>query len=438
MLSLDELPVEMVAHVASYVDKRYVYKYPLATHDPSELLALRCASRSCNDAVRRAATQHKAVERFNFYGSSAQSIAARGRVFGSGCRILGVCFGDLTSAEAVNSLDDFFNHGQLRELSYTGGSSISMSDLLDICRACPLLTRLNAQHAPITTANIEHFAPAASLACPLLESVHLPCSQSPAEGYQWQFPRLKCLDFSFLSSSGLNEGPTRWDKVEEMIRACVLADKVDLSQATVSPQLVDMILGAPVAGRIKALDLSEPIVISPELILRFARGLEALSDLQLPTDFDGGSDFYRSLVQARPTIKRLALGYGNLLFDYELFIICDGLRRLEYMALVSVERLTGLALDIIVESPCAQTCARLNLLMPLNSLLRVCCDSYAAAPGSQVSRGSIRKRIPGLPSMVQTSTRSMLCSRAAEVNVSRWSWANGPSERPRRHVYCSV
>lgn len=68
MLSLDELPVEMVAHVASYVGKRYVYKYPLATHDPSELLALRCASRSCNDAVRRAATQHKAVERFNFSG----------------------------------------------------------------------------------------------------------------------------------------------------------------------------------------------------------------------------------------------------------------------------------------------------------------------------------------------------------------------------------
>ena len=355
MLRLDELPVEMVAHVASYLGKRYVYKYPLATHDLSELLALRCASRSCKDAVRRAATQHKAVEKLSFQGSSAQSIAVRGRVFGSGCRELEI--GDIQSAEAVNEIENLVTNGQLRSLICTG-SIISMPALLEMCRACPLLEHLCANTAPITTANLEYFASAVSRACPLLESVLFPWFRSPMEDYQWHFQRLKCLSFSKHSTRASE--PIRYDKIEATLRACVHADVIDIMEATVSPQLVDMILGAPAAGRIKALDLNGETLISPESILRVARGLEALEDLQLPNDFNGAGNFYSSLVQARPTLKRLS-GFGNMLGDEDLLIICEDLR-LEHLDLVYVDHVTDLAgFDIILESPCAQTLCSIDV-----------------------------------------------------------------------------
>ena len=73
MPKLDELPVELLAHVALFANKL------VRDYNPNialrELLALRCASRSCKDAVSRAARQHKAVESLSFHGSSAQKIA---------------------------------------------------------------------------------------------------------------------------------------------------------------------------------------------------------------------------------------------------------------------------------------------------------------------------------------------------------------------------
>ena len=362
MPKLDELPVEMLAHVALFANKpRYQ-----SSKNLKELLALRCASRSCKDAVRRAITQHRAVKHLSTLGKSDQGIVVMGRVFGIGCRVLNVSsvLRRIRPTNFVSALQTFVTstNGQLRTLTYTGERSLGFStqDLLEMCRRCPLLTCLNVERRPshqciITAANLDDFASAAGSACPLLESVWLPCSQSAAEGYQWYFPRIKCLSFCGLYDIGRDNaaGPVRWDKIELTLQTCVHATEVELFDETVSPRLVDLILAAPAAGRLKRLDLNDATV-SPELILRFAGGLEALSDLQLPHDFDGGRAFYSSLVQARPSIAKLGLGLSNELDDDALRIICDGLR-LEHLELTCVQNLTDRAINIILESPCAET-----------------------------------------------------------------------------------
>ena len=360
MPKLDELPVELLAHVALFANK------PILDDNPNialrELLALRCASRSCKDAVCRAAKQHKAVESLSFHGSSAQKIAVMGRVFGIGCRDL--YFHGVRSDECVSVLRNVVTstNGQLRKLSCSDGSlgqssiTVPMPVLLEMCRACPLLESLYLFDAPASiSANVDDFASAVGSACPLLEHVWLPCQRSPAEDYQWCFPRLKCLKFNHRSTAG----PIRWDKIELTLQTCVHATEVELNEQTVSPRLVDLILAAPVASRLKTLDLCDETDISPESILRFARGLELLTDLRLPWWFNGESAFYRSLVQARPTIVRLDLGLGNMLDDEDVRIICHGLP-LEHLHLVSVENLTDRAIDIILESPCAQTLRYIN------------------------------------------------------------------------------
>ena len=361
MAKLDALPVELLAHVALFTNK--VNRDYNPNIDLRELLALRCASRSCKDAVRRAAKQHRAVVSFTFKGSSAQKIAALGRVFGSGC--LTLRFGTVQSDEVRKSLQNFVTStsGELRFLCYSGESSpyFSTPALLELCSACPLLKTLILQGPArkptgiITPANLDDFASSLGNACPLLEYVSLPHQRSHAEDYQWHFPRSKCLSFdSYASDSAI-----RWDKIELTLRTCVHATEVDLSALTVSPRLVDLILAAPGAGRIKRLNLDEA-TISPELILRLAGNLEALSDLQFPLDFDGGRAFYSSLVQARPTLEKLDLQFGNKLDDNALRIICEGLR-LEHLALTFVQNLTDRAIDIILESPSADTLRSIDI-----------------------------------------------------------------------------
>ena len=351
MPKLDELPVELLAHVALFTNKGTASLFDM---DVSELLALRCASRSCKDAVRRAARQHEAVYCLGFRGSSAQKIEAMGRVFGSGCQSL--TFGRVQSDEVRKSLQNFVTstNGQLRVLCHTGESStyFSMPALLELVRACPSLKALIVHGPPtgiITAANLDEFASAVGRACPRLRSVWLPSPRSPAEDYQRHFPRIECINFMRAGSASA----FRWDGVEAMLRACVHATEVDLTSETVSPRLVDLILAAPAAGRLKSLYLGSETVISPESILRFARGLGALSELHLPDGFEVESAFYSALVQARPAIAKLGLGCGNRLRDDELRIICDGLP-LEHLELLYVVNLTDRAIDIILESPCAQ------------------------------------------------------------------------------------
>ena len=357
MPTLDELPVELLAHVALFtnkVDNRYDI-------DVRELLALRCASRCCRDAVRRAARQHEAVYCLGFRGSSAQSIAAIGRVFGVGCRDL--FFLGVKSDECVSALRDLVmsTNGQLRKLSSLGGTPdhpeivmVPKPVLLDMCRACPLLEYLYLDNVPDSIpANVDDFASALGSACPLLNRVSFPVpgGRSPAEDYQWYFPRSVCLRFGRAANTHL---PIRWDKIELTLRTCVHATEVEVNKQTVLPRLVDLIIAAPVADRLKTLDLSSETDIPPESVLRLARGLGALTDLYLPDDFDGETQFYRSLVQARPAIVRLNLGFDNTLDNEDLRIICHGLH-LEHLELPWAENLTDVAIDVILESPCAQT-----------------------------------------------------------------------------------
>ena len=360
MPKLDELPVEIAALVASFLEPQPCYAGPLLLR---HLLALRCASRSCKDAVRRAP---QCGEKDNHYylGGSSESITAMGRIFGGGCRSL--AFGGLKSEECVSALQSFVTStkGQLRYLNYVspGHSLCSMSALLEMCRASPLLTDLRVHGSPgsiISAANLDDFASAVSIACPLLETVWLQRPRSPAEDYLWRFPRAKSIDLSrYLSDSG---GPICYDNVKLTLRSCVNAVEIEFAEITVTSQLVDLIVAAPVASRLKSLDFSDDAICSPELILRLAGGLEALSDLQFPYHFDGGSQFFRSLVLARPGIVNLNLAFCCI--DHEgLKIICEGLR-LEHLDLSYNEiRLAGsLAIEAIVESPCAQTLRSIDI-----------------------------------------------------------------------------
>ena len=350
MAKLDDLPVELLAHVALFTNKVSFWK------KLGELLNLRCASRSCKDAVRRAATQHLAVRHFHFgASSSAQTIAAVGRVFGSSCRGLNI---EAVPSNNVVALHSFVTstNGQLRDLTCTGSAStyLTMPDLREMCRACPLLKSLYVTGPPggiITAANLDDFASAVGSACPLLEKVSIPCELSPGEDYQWYFPRSVCLRFGRGANTPL---PVRWDGIQRTLQACTHATEVRLAGRTVSPQWVDQLLAAPLASRLIRLDLSWGAMISPESVLRLVRGFAVLSVLKLPEDFDGGSAFYSSLVQARPSIAKLDLGANNMLDDDALRTICHGLP-LERLELVYVQNLTDRAIDIILESPCAQT-----------------------------------------------------------------------------------
>ncbi len=362
MPNFDVLPAEIAALVALFANKQ------------RELLALRCASRSCKDAVLRAAEQYKKKDYSFDSRSSALKIAAMGRVFGSACQKL--TFGGLKSEECVSALQNFVTStkGQLRYLYWASGGDClcSMSALLEMCRASPLLTTFKAYN--LDAANLDDFASAVSSACPLLDCVELPSPRSPAEDYQWHFPRSKRLDFD----SGMTYGePICYDNVELTLRSCVHAVEIDFGgDTTVTSRLVDLVLGAPAASRLKSLLIGvlpgDYITVgqAPELILRLASGLGALSNLKLPHDFD--AQFFRSLVLARPTIVKFDLGLCNI--DNEsLKIICEGLR-LEHLDISYCKdngtfppsavdiRLAGpFAVEAIVESPSAQTLRSIDI-----------------------------------------------------------------------------
>ena len=247
MPKLDDLPVELLAHVALFtnkVDNRYDI-------DVRELLALRCASRCCRDAVRRAARQHEAVYCLGFRGSSAQKIEAIGRVFGVGCRDLH--FQGVRSDECVSALRDFVmsTNGQLRKLACSAGEHSIMVPkpvLLEMCRACPLLEYLYLDNVSDSIpANVDDFASALGSACPLLNSVSFPIpgGRSPAEDYQWYFPRSVCLRFGRAANTHL---PIRWDGIQRTLQACTHATEVRLAGRTVPQQWVDLLLAAPLAS----------------------------------------------------------------------------------------------------------------------------------------------------------------------------------------------
>ena len=107
--------------------------------------------------------------------------------------------------------------------------------------------------------------------------------------------------------------PTLYAAIEATAQACVCADELDFSECPiVLPPLLDVLLRTPLRGRVRKIDLSFGTDISNASILRFARECEALIELILPEHPPSTPDFYRSLAQARPTLKNLDLGYKLL------------------------------------------------------------------------------------------------------------------------------
>ena len=366
---LDRLPVDLIAHIALYAGN-YDEDARSISDNLQDLLALRCACRACEPAVRRAAMDHELLTQCYFRSeqTDTKALVAYGKVFGSGCRRLDMYTWREESPEILDAFRGLVAHtqGRLRELDISVESfRADRAFVLELCGACPQLTELRARWNDAdgaTSASVDGFCKVLSRLCPLLESVELRTYASTglptslfgvtaAESYQMHFPATKTLDFNVVSEEGYE--PTRYDRIEATLEACVKVDAVNLSGCTVRPALVDVLLRTPLKSRLRTLDLDYATTVSSETVLRCAADFEALCDLRLPERWSGDPEFYRSLARARPTITALNLGFRCRADDACLRIVCE--LSLERLEITLMDNLTPAAVDIIVDSPTAQT-----------------------------------------------------------------------------------
>ena len=371
-LRLDGLPVDLLAHVALYIGHRDGRKLMV-----QDLLDLRLASSTCKDAVLRAAKEHTLLFDLSFRlpaGVTARKIAGWGQVFGSGCRELDLYGGweqsEVPSPEVLDALQSFVVNTQRRlhvlKITYLCFSS-SRDYALELCRASPELKELVLRWTPsswgnghgVTSAAIDSFAMEVSRLCPLLEAVKLTDgytvvgATSPAESWQRHFTAVRCLDLA-----GRGE-PSRYAAIEETVRACARADEAHLVGCTVSPALMDLLLRTPLRSRLRKVDFCCDTMISQQTILQCARGFELLTHLKLPDEFSAGPEFYRSLFQARPTLTSLDLGFECLADNTCLRIMTDN--SLEHLSFPVLRNLSPDVIDIILQSPSAQTLRHITI-----------------------------------------------------------------------------
>ena len=322
---LDRLPVDLIAHIALYAGYRDDEEGVNNTSDTlGDLLALRCTCRACESAVRRAATDHAGVKYWYFrcrdLDQDQRDVKFFGQGFGSGCRKLDVSTAGDESPEVLEAFRGFVSHtqGRLLELDVSGESyGTGRAFVLELCGTCPQLKELNASWLNVggaTSASVSGFCEALGRACPLLERVDLYNKKrhgpllgiSPAESYQIHFSATKTLDFNVVSEEGYE--PTRYDRIEATLEACVKVDAVNLR-----------LHRAAGLGGCAAADAAEES--SEDLrfrlchnrvvrdVLRCAADFEALCDLRLPERWSGDPEFYRSRRSA-PTITALNLGFA--------------------------------------------------------------------------------------------------------------------------------
>ena len=118
---------------------------------------------------------------------------------------------------------------------------------------------------------------------------------------------------------------------------------------------MEVLLRSPLRDRLRKLDLSFGTNVSTESILQFARGFEALRVLELPSECDDHDlEFFRSLAQLRPTLTSLDLGMRSRADDECLQILCESLS-LEHLTFSCMRNLSPAVIDIILQSPSAQT-----------------------------------------------------------------------------------
>ena len=369
MPRLDALPVELLAHVTLYVGE------PIYDRDERRrpLLHLRCASKACEAAVRRAVRDHAYTKEFGFGDvSSTRRIAACGRVFGAGCRTLRL---GATQSDKVTAIRQFaVDAAQGRILEVTLSSlPISRSALLSICSACPLMTRFYGSQLPHVTssnADVASFARELGRVCPLLEDVTIANEDaelpdfdgrevlSPVELFQMHFPRIKRLVFQSGNVDPV-PGYQPWDhaRIEATVTACTRADAVDLSYCTVPPTLVELLLRTPLKGRLRTLWLTgDDTDVSLEAILQCATGFDTLRELALPDELRAPVEFYASLARARPTLIDIDMGARTFADDACVQILVEGLA-LERIRLDGgrVVWLSSAIIEIILQSRSAQT-----------------------------------------------------------------------------------
>ena len=354
---LDALPIEMLAHVALFLDRHRWY-----LRRDNSLLTLRCVSRACLDAVRRAIKNHPTTE-VRFYSTTdTRQIRAVGQVLGSGCQRLEYQGKTMQpSPDTLNALQEFIvveTGGRLRGLSLTG-STISPQRFLELCSACPQLKELEAEWGlpNIASADVDDLAAELSRSCRLLESVSIQRDVlllSPAEAYAMHFPNLKCLDLEVEDPDGGFEPyePSRFDKIEAAAHQCVGAEGLGLSQCIVSEDLAERLLRTPLQSRIKSLYLSSAI-ITPQTILRFAAGLEVLEAIVFPDEISGSPEFFTSLARARPSLRELYFEDLSTLDDACVAVLCENLK-LETLHIDRNDTLTPAVVDIILRSPTAE------------------------------------------------------------------------------------
>ena len=203
--SLTDLPTDLIVRVAELLPNQPKSKQGLDRPGKQislDLLALRCASDECRKAVCVAVKSRKGGLFFWGRGdnntSSPQSIEALGRVFGAGCRYL-YMNGDGDSQAVLSAWSSLITSTQGRLSSLTiQKCSISPSQLISLCAACPQLTSLEIRfHVPnIQSADLDELAATVGRSCPLLTNVELPTALTPPECYARHFPRLQSLDFA--------------------------------------------------------------------------------------------------------------------------------------------------------------------------------------------------------------------------------------------------
>ena len=362
------------------------------------LIALRGCSRSFRQAVHRAASTHDSLRTVHLRASEAQSRAADGgpcdprqsgraiealaRVFGAGCRDLWAMGESAAALAAIRSFVVTGTQGRLRCLVFHK-STITPTQLVDLCRACPLLTDLSAAECGLPNLyepdiSIDEYAAEIGAACPLLESVNLPDEGyddafSPAEVYQMHFPNLRYLDLGYSCSS-----PGRYDRIAMSARACRRAARHLQLSCNVQEDVVEQLAAIPELRDGTTHINMDSASIPPECVILVAQRFLALRQLRLPDSQIGMLlPDWESLYVARPELTGLQFGHFSEIDDDCLYAVCHSFR-LEMLGLAPSANLTVGAMhydavDIIVNSPCAATLRKIRVYDLLSSadLLRL-------------------------------------------------------------------
>ena len=380
---MDGLPSEILSQIVACVPTR------------ARLIALRGCSRSFRQAVHRAASTHDSLRTVHLIASEAQSRAADGgpcdprqsgralealaRVFGAGCRTLYAMGESAAALAAIRSFVVTGTQGRLRCLVFHN-STITPTQLVDLCRACPLLTDLVATGPNLSEPDIsiDEWAAEIGAACPLLERVNLPDQGyddafSPAEVYQMHFPNLRYLDLGYSFSS-----PGRYDRIAMSARACRCAARHLQLSCMVEEDVVEQLAAIPELRDGTTHINMDSAFIPPECVILAAQRFLALRQLHLPDPQIGMlPQDYESLYVARPELTGLQFGHFSEIDDDCLYAVCHNFR-LEILGLARSAALTVGAMhydavDIIVNSPCAATLRKIRVYDLLSSadLLRL-------------------------------------------------------------------